>query len=188
MLGKKKRINLHDFELSSIFLDDTQSTVTKEKQISWTSLKFKLLWSSLVAQQIKDTVFSLQHLGLLLWCRFDPWLRRSACCGNGPKIKFKKELLEGLALPLLNVCYITLKQRQCDDSIKTVIQTNVIESLEINSGYMLRQFAKVPVPFSGVRMVFSTTDTEETGQPAKNEVEPLPNIMHKKLTHNGSKT
>ena len=31
------------------------------------------LWSSLVAQQIKDLVLSLQWLRLLLWRGFDPW-------------------------------------------------------------------------------------------------------------------
>ena len=30
-------------------------------------------WSSLVAQQVKDLVLSLQWLGLLLWHGFDPW-------------------------------------------------------------------------------------------------------------------
>lgn len=29
--------------------------------------------SSLVVQQLKDPVSSLQWLGLLLWCGFDPW-------------------------------------------------------------------------------------------------------------------
>ena len=29
--------------------------------------------SSLVAQWVKDLALSLQELGLLLWCRFDPW-------------------------------------------------------------------------------------------------------------------
>ena len=33
------------------------------------------LWSSLVAQQVKVPVLSLQRLGSLLWCRFDPWPR-----------------------------------------------------------------------------------------------------------------
>ena len=28
-----------------------------------------------MAQQLKDLVLSLQHLGLLLWCRFNPWPR-----------------------------------------------------------------------------------------------------------------
>ena len=30
--------------------------------------------SSLVVQWVKDLVLSLQWLGLLLWCRLDPWL------------------------------------------------------------------------------------------------------------------
>ena len=28
-----------------------------------------------MVQWVKDLVLSLQRLGLLLWCRFDPWLR-----------------------------------------------------------------------------------------------------------------
>ena len=35
----------------------------------------RLLESSLVAQWVKDSVFSLQQLRLLLWRGFDPWLR-----------------------------------------------------------------------------------------------------------------
>ena len=31
------------------------------------------LRSSLVVQWVKDLALSLQQLGLLLWCRFDPW-------------------------------------------------------------------------------------------------------------------
>ena len=31
------------------------------------------LWSSRVAQWVKDLALSLLWLGLLLWCRFDPW-------------------------------------------------------------------------------------------------------------------
>ena len=33
------------------------------------------LWSSLVAQQVKDPALSLPCLGLQLWRRFDPWLQ-----------------------------------------------------------------------------------------------------------------
>ena len=31
------------------------------------------LWSSLVAQQVKEPALSLQQLGSLLWHGFDPW-------------------------------------------------------------------------------------------------------------------
>jgi len=31
--------------------------------------------SSLVAQKVKDLALSLQWFGLLLWCKFNPWLR-----------------------------------------------------------------------------------------------------------------
>ena len=42
--------------------------------------------SSLVLQQVKDLVLSLQQLGLLPWCRFHPlpW-GTSICCGCSPK-------------------------------------------------------------------------------------------------------
>ena len=35
--------------------------------------KETVLWSSLVAQWVKDPGLSLQHLGSLLWRGFDPW-------------------------------------------------------------------------------------------------------------------
>ena len=31
------------------------------------------MWSSLVAQRVKDLALSLMWLWLLLWCGFDPW-------------------------------------------------------------------------------------------------------------------
>ena len=37
------------------------------------------LWSSLMAQQVKDQALSLQLLRLLLWCGFDPWLGELPC-------------------------------------------------------------------------------------------------------------
>ena len=33
-----------------------------------------VIWSSLVAQRVRDLAFSLQWFGLLLWHRFGPWL------------------------------------------------------------------------------------------------------------------
>ena len=36
-------------------------------------INFRKIWSSLVVQKVKDPLFSLQWLGVLLWCRFNPW-------------------------------------------------------------------------------------------------------------------
>ena len=46
--------------------------------------------SSLVAQQVKDLVLSLQQLGSLLWCGFDPWPRNFHMSREQPKEKEKK--------------------------------------------------------------------------------------------------
>ena len=46
-------------------------------------------WSSLVAEQVKDPVLSLQWLGSLLQCRFSPWPRFPYAVGADKKIKIK---------------------------------------------------------------------------------------------------
>ena len=53
--------------------------------------KFNLR-SSLVAQQVKDQELSLQQLGLLLWCGFNPWSRNFYCHGYAQFIDFKMPL------------------------------------------------------------------------------------------------
>lgn len=40
----------------------------------------------LVAQQVKDPA-SLQQLGLLMWCKFDPWQELPYVIGAGGKKK-----------------------------------------------------------------------------------------------------
>ena len=56
---------------------------------SWTTLLFKTLpRSSIVAQQVKNPVLSLQWLGSLLWHMFNPWLGNFHilwACGNKTK-------------------------------------------------------------------------------------------------------
>ena len=42
-----------------------------------------------MAQEVKVPVLSLQWLGLLLWCRFDPWSRNLHMLWVQPKKKKK---------------------------------------------------------------------------------------------------
>ena len=49
-------------------------------------------WSSLVAQQVKDLVFSLLWLGLLLWHKFSPWVWELPHASGVAKKKKKKNL------------------------------------------------------------------------------------------------
>ena len=51
-----------------------------------------ILWSSLVAQWVKDLVFSLLWLRSLLWHRFDSRPKISTCCRHRGK-KIKKKIL-----------------------------------------------------------------------------------------------
>ena len=44
-------------------------------------------WSSLVAQQVKDPVLSLLHLGSLLWHRLHPWPGIPHAAGTAKKKK-----------------------------------------------------------------------------------------------------
>ena len=50
-----------------------------------------ILWSSLVAQWVKDLVFSLLWLRSLLWHRFDSRPKISTCCGHRGKKKKEKD-------------------------------------------------------------------------------------------------
>ena len=43
------------------------------------------VWSSLVAQWVRDLVLLLLQLWLLLWCRFDPWFRNFCTLQVRPK-------------------------------------------------------------------------------------------------------
>ena len=43
-----------------------------------------------MAQWVKDPALSLQRLGLLLWCRFNPWPRNFCTLQVQPKKKKKK--------------------------------------------------------------------------------------------------
>ena len=54
------------------------------------ALKTKKEWSSLVAQWAKDPALSLQQLGSLPWCRFNPWPRKFHMLQEQPKEKKKK--------------------------------------------------------------------------------------------------
>lgn len=42
-----------------------------------------------MVQPVKDQVLSLRQLGLLWWCRFNPHLLTSTCCGRAKKKKKK---------------------------------------------------------------------------------------------------
>ena len=53
------------------------------------ALKTKKEWSSLVAQWAKDPALSLQQLGSLPWCRFNPWPRKFHMLQEQPKEKKK---------------------------------------------------------------------------------------------------
>ena len=54
-----------------------------------------------MAQYVKDLVLSLQQLGLLLWCGFDPWPRSFHRPQVQPEKKKRKEKEEKRKL---NVC------------------------------------------------------------------------------------
>ena len=45
----------------------------------------RISWSSLVVQWVEDPALSLQWLGTLLWCRFDPWSWKFHMPWMGPK-------------------------------------------------------------------------------------------------------
>ena len=61
---------------------------SKTAEFKWAvTILRKALWSSRVAQQVKDSVLSLQHLDLLLWAGFDPALGTSTCPGLSQKNK-----------------------------------------------------------------------------------------------------
>ena len=54
-------------------------------------MKITFLRRSLGVQQVKDPVLSLQRLGSLLWCRFDPWpgnFYNAKGAARGEKITF----------------------------------------------------------------------------------------------------
>ena len=56
---------------------------------------------SLVAQQVKDLVLSLQHLGLLLWCVFDLWPRNIHRPWAQPKKEEEEEEKKDLGVPIV---------------------------------------------------------------------------------------
>ena len=61
-----------------------------------------------MAQQVKDSVLSLQQLGLLLWCGFDPWPGNSHVPQAQPKRKKKKKT--GVLWTLMGVMAIEPKR------------------------------------------------------------------------------
>ena len=65
-------------------------------------------WSSLVAQQVKDSALSLLWLRLLQWHRFDPWPQNFHVPWARPRGKKKKkkrrEILHGKIHMRLIIC------------------------------------------------------------------------------------
>ena len=51
----------------------TKNSANIPAEISKEEFKAITIWHSLVVQQVKDPMLSLQQLGVLLWHGFDPW-------------------------------------------------------------------------------------------------------------------
>jgi len=58
---------------------------------------YTYIYSSLMAQWVKDPALSLLCLGLLLWCGFDPWLGNFRMLWVRPKGKKKEPIFLILA-------------------------------------------------------------------------------------------
>ena len=69
----------------------TKNSANIPAEISKEEFKTITIWHSLVVQQVKDPMLSLQQLGLLLWHGFNPWPWNFHVLQAQPKNKLKKE-------------------------------------------------------------------------------------------------